>query len=939
MPFRNKSNGLQAALAASRNSSNTSNNSRRTNGDYSSANSTPHSSHNSTPQSATKTNPLAHQSTSSLAKSNGLSQPSQTSISSSAFSIPPDINDQIIQKLVNPNSKLNLEALIDAVTALYHDTNIPALKKDGKIAKFITSYETTIKNAIRERTKLADFEEIRLLGQGAFGEVKLVRHKPTKKVFAMKTLNKKYMVRKWLAESSANFMEERQILMNGAYCPWVIQLHYAFQDQRNLYMVMEFMAGGDLVKLVERFELPDNWVRFYAMEIILGIEAIHNMGYLHRDIKPDNILLDRTGHVKLADFGTCLKMDARKQVKFQRAVGTPDYVPPEMLSAEGRMESYGSESDWWSFGIVLYELIVGDVPFYSETLTGTYSKILHHQDNLEFPEEVPITNNARAFILTLITDKRERNGRNCDCSGIKNHKWFTDAKDDWNWDNIREHPAVVIPELTTDVDTKYFDAIEPNQDRSNYDDTFGEVTTFEGHQLPFIGFSYCTIPDYENFAIKNQQDLMGSKSRSVSNGSSLNLNNRPLVPPKPEIDAGEVVKLKEHVKEHQKALQNERVQTVSLKSQMAAQKREHEIQLKSMENQWKRNTRTLTMQSGINDNEGFQALKQELNEISDKLVKAEAEKRKESERAAILQRDRDAEQTAKQGLENQLQKTKQNIQQLNRKLEDSETLLVERSEKYKVAERQLRAAEQNIHTLKTQLVEEHGNRVRVRENMDSELKNQADELNLLKIEVQNSEKTKLKKENEKQTLEHQIEELRKVNANIQVEQRRSQNASVNELERKLTETIRALSLKKSELDMATRKFEDQQNDFLRKVREIEELKRQRTRDENKVRELQVSITEKEQKIAQLATDFDQKQQEFNGLKKDNADMVEQLQNSKKQLREQQSQMRELTDQLDAEHYFLTLYKSQIRDLESDKAEWERQKGDLEAELHSVKEER
>lgn len=316
MPFR--SNTLQAAIAsASRNNSNSSNFSRNTN------------SANSTPQSATQVNPLTN--------------PSQTtisSISSSAFSIPADINDQIIQKLINPNSKLNLEALIDAVTALYHDTNIPALKRDGKIQKFITSYETTIKNAIRERTKLADFDEIKLLGQGAFGEVKLVRHKPTKKVYAMKTLNKKYMVRKWLAESSANFMEERQILMNGAYCPWVIQLHYAFQDQRNLYMVMEFMAGGDLVKLVERFELPDNWVRFYAMEIILGIEAIHNMGYLHRDIKPDNILLDRTGHVKLADFGTCLKMDARKQVQFQRAVGTPDYVPPEMLAAEGRTESY-----------------------------------------------------------------------------------------------------------------------------------------------------------------------------------------------------------------------------------------------------------------------------------------------------------------------------------------------------------------------------------------------------------------------------------------------------------------------------------------------------------------------------------------------------------------------------------------------------------------------
>lgn len=586
---------------------------------------------------------------------------------------------------------------------------------------------------------------------------------------------------------------------------------------------------------------------------------------------------------------------------------------------------------------MLYELIVGDVPFYSETLAGTYSKILHHQDNLEFPDEIPITPNAENFIRTFITDKRERNGRMCDTTTIKNHKWFTEANDDWNWDNIREHPAVVIPDLKTDIDTQYFDAIEPNPDRYNYDDSFGEVNEFQGAQLPFIGFSYSTIPGYEDFAIKNQQEYVRSSSSNSLQTQQLQ-SSRPNIPPKPEVDS-ELLKIKENLKNQQKLLENERNQTVNLKSQIAAQKREHEIQLKSMENQWKRNTRTLTMQNGMNDAEGFQALKQELNEISEKLQKVESEKRKESERVAILQRDRDAEQTAKQGLENQLQKTKQTIQQINRKLEDNETLLVERSEKYKVAERQLRAAEQNIHTLKTQLVEEHGNKVRARENMDTEMKKQADELNLLKIRVQESEKARKQKEDEKRSLEKQIEELRRVNSNIQVEQRKSQNASVNELERKLTETIRALSLKKSELDMATRKFEDQQNVFHRKEREIEELKRQRNRDETRVRELQVSITEKEQKIAQLGTDFDQKQQEFNGLKKDNADMVEQLQNSKKQLREQQSQMRELTDQLDAEHYFLTLYKSQIRDLESDKAEWERQKGDLEAELHSVKEER
>ncbi|KAK0132271.1 Rho-associated protein kinase 2 [Merluccius polli] len=379
----------------------------------------------------------------------------------------------------DPKSLLNWETMLDSMNALARDLDYPALRKNKNIDAFLNRYEKAVGQLRELQVKLEDFDRVKLIGRGAYGEVQLVRHKASQKVYAMKQLSKFEMIKR---SDSAFFWEERDI-MAFSDSPWVVQLCCAFQDDHHLYMVMEFMPGGDLVTLTMNYDLPEGWVRFYTAEVVLALDAIHTMGFIHRDVKPDNMLLDQHGHLKLADFGTCMRMDSTGMVRCDTAVGTPDYISPEVLQSEGGHGYYGRECDWWSVGVVIFEMLVGETPFYAESLVGTYGKIMDHKNSLRFPEDVEMSRDVRDLISLFLTDREVRLGRST-VDEIQRHPFF--KNDQWTFDTIRQTVAPVVPDLSSDIDTSNFDDIE----KVKGGDTFPQPRAFVGNQLPFVGFTY-----------------------------------------------------------------------------------------------------------------------------------------------------------------------------------------------------------------------------------------------------------------------------------------------------------------------------------------------------------------------------------------------------------------------------------------------------------------
>uniref|UniRef100_A0A8C5AE38 non-specific serine/threonine protein kinase n=1 Tax=Gadus morhua TaxID=8049 RepID=A0A8C5AE38_GADMO len=369
---------------------------------------------------------------------------------------------------------------MDSINALVLDLDYPALRKNKNIETFLNRYEKVIGRIRDLQMKMEDFERVKVIGRGAFGEVQLVRHKASQKVYAMKLLSKFEMIKR---SDSAFFWEERDI-MAFANSPWVVQLCCAFQDEHHLYMVMEYMPGGDLVNLTSTYDVPEKWAKFYTAEVVMALDAIHSMGFIHRDVKPDNMLLDSNGHLKLADFGTCMKMDTTGMVHCDTAVGTPDYISPEVLKSQGGDGYYGRECDWWSVGVFIFEMLVGDTPFYADSLVGTYSKIMDHKNSLNFPDDVEISKDAKNIICAFLTDRDVRLGRS-GVEEIKRHPFF--KNDQWTFDTIRDTVAPVVPELSSDIDTSNFDEIE--DDKGDVE-TFPTPKAFVGNQLPFVGFTY-----------------------------------------------------------------------------------------------------------------------------------------------------------------------------------------------------------------------------------------------------------------------------------------------------------------------------------------------------------------------------------------------------------------------------------------------------------------
>ena len=303
-----------------------------------------------------------------------------------------------------------------------------------------------------KQVKLEDFKVIKVIGRGSFGKVSLVEYIPTKEIYAMKSLKKDLLIEQ---EQIENTLLEKEILQTIDH-PLLCGLVFCFQTEERIYFVMPFLSGGELFQHLRKFRTFDeDKVRFYGAQIALALDYLHSKGIVYRDLKPENILMDDKGYLRLADFGMAKQLkDDEKAMSF---CGTPEYLAPEVITLEG----HDKNVDWWSFGILLFEMLCGLPPFYVENLDKMYDMI--KTSPVKFPKRIKLSDDAKDVIIKLLEkNPKKRLGSQKGIEEIKAHPFF--ASLDFDLIEQKKMPAPFIPELANDTDVQYFDEEFTNEE-------------------------------------------------------------------------------------------------------------------------------------------------------------------------------------------------------------------------------------------------------------------------------------------------------------------------------------------------------------------------------------------------------------------------------------------------------------------------------------------
>uniref|UniRef100_A0AAZ3QLQ1 non-specific serine/threonine protein kinase n=1 Tax=Oncorhynchus tshawytscha TaxID=74940 RepID=A0AAZ3QLQ1_ONCTS len=353
----------------------------------------------------------------------------------------------------------------------------------------------------RRKPLESDFETIKLISNGAYGAVFLVRHRETRQRFAMKKINRQNLM---LRNQIQQVFVERDIL-TFAENPFVVSMFCSFETRRHLCMVMEYVEGGDCANLLKNIgPLPVDMTRMYFAETVLALEYLHNYGIVHRDLKPDNLLITSMGHIKLTDFGLSkiglmnmttnlyeghIEKDTREFIDKQ-VCGTPEYIAPEVILRQG----YGKPVDWWAMGIILYEFLVGCVPFFGDTPEQLFGQVVN--DDIIWPEgEDTLPADAQDLITRLLRQSPLDRLGTGGTPEVKMHMFFVGL----DWNGLLRQKAEFIPQLETEDDTSYFDTrseryshLDSEEDDDD-DETCDEDTSLELKQFSSVAHRFSKV--------------------------------------------------------------------------------------------------------------------------------------------------------------------------------------------------------------------------------------------------------------------------------------------------------------------------------------------------------------------------------------------------------------------------------------------------------------
>lgn len=419
--------------------------------------------------------------------------------------------------------KYNLIKLRDLENNLIHqkiqNSNLSQKQKD-EIYKAIEEKEKKRLHSIREKLSAFDYEPLYMIGKGAFGEVYVCRDKRNNGIVAIKKIKKQLLVSK----NQIKHIKDEQDFLSKIKSPWIVELKASFQQGDYLFLVMEFLPGGDLMSLlISKDLLTEKEARFYLCEMILAIESVHKLNCIHRDIKPDNILIGKNGHIKLSDFGLAkvpdkyFKEDFFNNTEFKvnkhkrnfSCVGTPYYVAPEVLKKSG----YGEEIDWWSLGVIFYEMLIGYAPFFSQETKDVCNKVVNFKKYLVFPPNITVSPAAQDLIRKLVAEPSARLGKE-GVDEIKSHPFFNGV----NWNKVKEMKPPFIPKLANDYDISYFEEIGKV-------DNFYPKDINKRKDAVYIGYTYKDDSNFQVDLIEVIEMIQKKENENTQKTETTSINN------------------------------------------------------------------------------------------------------------------------------------------------------------------------------------------------------------------------------------------------------------------------------------------------------------------------------------------------------------------------------------------------------------------------------